>query len=106
MILVNRCFSETTPESAELGDFSDTGFISENESVGFRELIDLIEQHPDCSEYPCNSPSEHTWFASGWFTQDYRTWTEREETLHYSKDNPKRNLKYWQKAYKIARNIK
>ncbi len=37
-IIISKTFSETTPESAEDGDFSDMGFITEHEEVTFSEL--------------------------------------------------------------------
>lgn len=96
-ILINRCYSETTPESAADGENSDSGFISEDEQCTFRELIDYLENHPNCSCWPVNT-SSHTWFKTGYSIDDYETMTERNESLHFSRNNPARNVKYWKKA--------
>ena len=37
-IIISRTYSETTPESAENGEFSDHGFITEKQEVSFYEL--------------------------------------------------------------------
>jgi hypothetical protein len=97
MILVNRAYSEMAPESAEDGEFSDTGLIAENSEYGFRELVDAMREHSQCStSHPTGDPAD--WLSTGFYTADYGTGTEREETLHYSCDNPPRNAKYWRLA--------
>jgi hypothetical protein len=40
---VSVTYSEVTPESASNGDFSETGFVSEDQIYTLRELIDLIK---------------------------------------------------------------
>lgn len=100
-ILINRTFAETTPESVEIGDFSNTGFVIENEQVTFRELVKLMEEHYLPSSSLIN---EHTWFSTEFYTTNYRTGAEREESIHFSRDNSSNVLKYWAKAWKIANN--
>lgn len=97
MLLINRCYSETTPESADDGDFSDAGFITENEEVTFRELVQLLKTHPDSSSMPARGDVGE-WYGTGFSVSDYGTMTEREETIHYSRDNPPQLAKYWRKA--------
>lgn len=96
-ILIHRAFSEITPESAEHGDHSATGLIAENEHCTFRELVHYLREHPQCSCSPCRGDTCE-WFSTGPYTSDYSTGTEREETIHYSRDNPPRMAKYWRKA--------
>lgn len=100
MILINRCYSETTPESAESGDFSDTGFIAQDEPVTFRELVEVLRSHPVSSCWPA-SGDVHTWFST-YPETDYRTGTEREESVHFSRENPPHKAKYWEKAARVA----
>jgi hypothetical protein len=101
-ILINRTFSETTPESAEVGDFLDSGFISEKEKVSFSELVALMEEHREAS---CSGePNLYTWYSTGFFTSDYRTGTEREECIHFCKENTPNVQKYWKLARKAADN--
>lgn len=102
MILVNRCYSITTEESAEDGEYAEAGFLSQNEPMTFRELIDALRY---------GSPS--AWPASGsvreWITHDqgetraYFEAGEREErTIHYSTDNAPRKARYWKMAMQCA----
>lgn len=100
MILINRTYSEVTPESAECGDFSDTGMISQNESVTFRELVALLWEHPVSSCWPA-SGDVNTWFST-YPSTDYRTCTERTESVHFSRENPPHMAKYWEKAARAA----
>jgi hypothetical protein len=74
--LVSRTYSETTPESATEGDFSDTGYVHEAEEYTLRELIDLIKRDGFYRE------GGTRWLTNGWSTECYRTGTEREENLH------------------------
>lgn len=95
-INVSVCFSEITPESAERGDFSDHGFVFENESLSFRELVDLIERNGFSRE------GSTEWLTTGYSVQDYSTATEREETLHFSRSNPERLRKYFDLAMRTV----
>ncbi len=104
-ILISRTYTEITPESAENGDFSDNGFISENEAVTFSELIQLMKRHPHASEYP-NYGSTHVWYSTGYEVEDYGTGTERQESIHYHPHNTPNVAKYWKCAAKMAGHIK
>jgi hypothetical protein len=100
MILVSFTYDEITPESAEESDFSDSGFISEREELTFRELVDKFREFSQpSSSGPVDS---HVWFSSGWHTTDFRTGTEREESMHFHRDNPPHFEKYWIKAADYA----
>src|SRR5574340_865617 len=104
-ILCHRAFSETTPESAENGDISDSGMLTENEEYSFRELVRAMRDHSECSSYP-PSGDICEWLRTGYYVTDYRTGTYREETLHYSRDNPTKNAKYWRAAMRASGVIK
>lgn len=94
-ILISRTYSETTPESAEDGDFSDTGFVYQDQEFTFRELVDELRE---C----CHSSSGGAWFSTQFEVTDYSDGTEREESVHFSRNNPDRLAKYWQKAARAA----
>lgn len=100
-ILISRTYSEITPESVENGDFSETGFISEKEEVNFSQLVDLMREHCQPSYSP-NDGSPQTWYSSGFYTSDYSTGTEREESIHFHRDNTPNAAKYWKLAAKLA----
>ena len=78
-------YSETTPESAEHGEFSDTGFIEEDIIFDdLRELIEYMQKHGfnvQCSQ-SLPITSQHAWFSTQWFTNDYSTGTDRQESIH------------------------
>jgi len=96
-IIINRTFATITPESDEIGDFDQTGFISEQEQVTFSELVNLMKSHtsPSCSP---NNYDVQTWYGTGFFTSDYATGEEREECIHYSDKNTSNAAKYWKWA--------
>ena len=88
MILISKTYEETTPESAEIGEFSDSGFDWEDEPYTFKELIEELKNYD---------------YADNWATVDcgiidYDTLTYRTENLHYSHLNNPRSRKYWDKA--------
>ena len=100
MILISRTFEVVTPESAEEGEVADSGFLVESESVTFRELVSLMESHPNPSAYPPSGDSGE-WLSSHLET-NYHDASETTESLHYSRENPPRRLKYWRKAMRAA----
>lgn len=75
--IVSETYQEVTPESAEYGDFSDTGFVFQDETYSLRELIDYIKRNGYTRE------SKGTdWLTLGPWTECYRTGTERSTNLH------------------------
>lgn len=102
-IIIARTYCETTPESAAIGDFSDTGFITEREEVTFRELVELMKEHLNCSSSGTNyTPTINDWFSTHWHVTDYATNTDREESIHFHRDNTPNAEKYWKLARKFA----
>jgi hypothetical protein len=103
-ILINRTYAETTPESAEIGDFSDTGFIEQDEQVTFRQLVELMRDYPHASQSPHDGNIDVS-HSTSWYTSDYRTGTNRGESIHYSHNNTPNCAKYWRLAHKAAQLI-
>lgn len=98
-ILISKTFVEWTTESAEEGDFSNSDFITEREEVSFSELVKLMEEH----QHPSRSGSvkyygPDVWYSTGSYCSDYRTGTDREESIHYHHDNTPNAAKYWKYA--------
>ena len=104
-IIISRTFAETTPESAEDGDFSETGFVTEREEISFHDLVKLMREHNIPSQSPNNGGID-VWYSTGFQTEDYGTGTEREESIHYHRDNEPNMAKYWKWAAVIAGNVK
>lgn len=104
-LLISRTYSEVTPESAEDGDFSDTGFVYKDNEFTFRELVRELR---DCCHLSASHPGDRSnvWASTGFSTSDYSTGTEREESVHFSRSNHPRMIKYWRKALKAAGLIK
>lgn len=73
---------------------------SRDETVSFRELVDLMRDHcmPSCSHL---RGTEGEWFSTEPY-QDPYTGEYSEASLHYSRDNSPRMLKYWRAAMRAA----
>lgn len=100
MLTIHRTYSEVTPESAESGEDSDSGSIG-TESVTFRELVELLREHPVPSSWPTDG-TRWDWFSTYSFVTDYQSLTERIESIHFDHSNPSRLEKYWRKAIQLA----
>ena len=101
MLLIDKTFEVVTEESAEDGEVADAGFSAIGECYTFRELVSLLKS---IYVYPSESPvsrSSRVWFTSE-TEQDYRTGEYRNESIHYSAENPSRKVKYWIKAMRCA----
>ena len=90
-----RCFADMTPESAEYGDYEETGILSEWD-LTFRELVEELSSH---RHWQLAEGAD--WFTSGIFTVCYRTGRDREETLHVRRPSP-RHERYYQLALRLA----
>lgn len=99
-ILVNKTFDIITPESAVIGDFEESGFEFQNEPFTFRELVELMSEHPQPSQWP-NNGGPRVWLSS-YGEQDFRTGEEKTTSIHFSRENDSRMEKYWTKAMKFA----
>lgn len=102
-IIIRETFSEVTPESAEYGDYSDSGFINEGEEIGFRELVDKLKDYRGAEPSSSGVVDQHTWFTLNCGIVDYGTCTERQESIHFA--DTERKAKYWIKATKAAKVI-
>lgn len=102
-ILINKTYSVVTEESAEYGDYAEQGFEFENSPYEFRELVRLLRDYSESSVYPLTDAdiNETVWFTSE-PDIDFRTGEETTYSVHFSRDNPARNAKYWLKAARAA----
>lgn len=69
------------------------------ETVSLRELISKMREYPHSSCYP-SSGATYEWLSR--HETDYRTGADVTESIHYSRDNPARNARYWRIAMKAA----
>ena len=93
---VNKTYTEVTPESAEHGDYDETGLVWEGEEFTFRELVEELggPNHWQLSEGA-------DWLTTGIYTVCYRNLREREESLHVARPTA-RHERYYQLALELA----
>lgn len=103
MIAISKTFEIVTPESAKHGDAESRGFEFHDEPTSFRELVDMMKEHPVSSSHPSDGDI-YTWFSSYGDTC-YLTGEERNTSIHYSRSNKPRHAKYWRKAAEMAGNV-
>lgn len=91
MVIVRETYEIVTPESAELGDAEERGFIDEvGTDYTFRELVELLE----CTEF-----SGGDWFTAYDYDTDYRSGAVESRSYHPAGD---RAFRYMLKAYEYA----
>lgn len=66
-----------------------------DEEVSFRELVELMRYNNASCSHPSGSVFE--WITTEPYIDPY-TGNVEEKTLHYSRENPSRNAKYWKLA--------
>jgi len=99
MLLINKTCEIITEESAENGEAAEQWFEYENGEFTIREIAkDIKGLEP--SQYPITDPAR-VWFTS-FGDMDYITGEYENYSLHYSQDNPSRNLKHWISAIRVA----
>jgi hypothetical protein len=74
---VSKTYNEVTPESAEHGDFSDTGYVFQDVIYTLSELKQLIK-----SEGFRRESRGTSWLSCDLGITCYQTHTETEENLH------------------------
>lgn len=76
---VSVTYSTVTPESAEEGDFADTGFVVEPEPATLEDVMSYAEEYGILPR----TPGDWTdWWDSGFHVTDYGTGEETEYGLH------------------------
>jgi hypothetical protein len=73
---------------------------SRDEEVSFRELIDLMREHCHPSSMPLRGDA-FEWFSTEAYQCPY-SGEYTEQSLHFSRENPPRMLKYWRAAMRAA----
>lgn len=95
-ILINKTYELITQESSKNGSVAESGFEFEDQPFTFRELVNEMRNYSEASQSPINNV-EWTWLTSE-PDHDYKSGDEMRYSLHYSRDNKPRSLKYWEKA--------
>lgn len=101
-LLFATTFAASTPESAEVGEYSSKGFLTENELFeSFSDLVNRVKN--EWYFYPSVSPNweeqENLWVSGNPFTSCYATGEETTMSFH-----PKnaRSLRYLKKALRAC----
>lgn len=73
---------------------------AEDLELSFRDLVDMMRTYcnPSCSP----ARGEVYEWTQAETEQDYRTGEFTERSIHYSRDNPTKNAKYWRAAMAAA----
>ena len=80
--LASITFNEVTPESASEGDFSDTGFASEDQDYSLEELVHEINFNRGGLRVQRTSDTKASFIEQEYHVTDYSTGTERSEDIH------------------------
>ena len=101
MIRITRIETVYPAPDEDEGDYCPDGESSTtDDTVSFRELVDMLRDH----SHPSHSHSRgdgNEWFSTDTY-QDPYTGEYTEQSLHYSRENPARMLKYWRAAIRAA----
>ena len=104
MILINKTYQIVTQESAEQGEVAEQGFLYEDSEYSFKELVEIMQEYRNGSCYPMNG-SAFEWLSND-SEEDYSTGDIETQSIHYSRNNNARSLKYWRKAMIVAGVVK
>jgi len=91
-MLISKTYEIVTQESAEQGDYEESGFDFEGERYTFKELINLAESTGCIYSEGCD------WLYSEPQIEDYGTGETIGYALHFDRTNKPRHQKYWEKA--------
>ena len=105
MIRYSITYQIITPESAEMGDYSDQGYERYDETAdSFRELVNLVKDRgfsePSCSPV---TYSDNIWFSTVDPDRNYQTGEETYYSIHIDDKNALRHLISYLKAIKYIR---
>jgi hypothetical protein len=96
------CSYETwTYEAAEAGETDDRGFLWQNYPYTFRELVGLMREFTEPSDYPVQPGNGRVSFSTN-DEEDFRTGERTRQSIHLSNPDEPRAIRYWLKAYRTA----
>lgn len=100
-------FAQTTPESAEQGDHSDSGWIDQDgvvmepdefdyeEGLGPADLAAKYLKREGATEASASFFHPGVWYSTGWNTVDYSTGTEEERNYHLKDFTEEEERQVW-----------
>lgn len=100
-ILISRTYATISPESAEHGEYEETGFLAEKEEVTLRELVELLRGGRPSSSPPRGTPNEWVDYNR---EDNYLTGEETIESVHYCREQVNASApRIWRWAFKLAK---
>ena len=109
MLNILEAYAIVTPESAEQGDYDETGVLQESTPYTLRELVHYIQRegYVNASAWPLNEATDtrHVWLEDTG-TEDYKTGAVTYRTLHFDYYSQPAKAKYWHAALILAGVIK
>lgn len=83
-LLVGVTYSDSTPESVEIGDFDDVGWLEETTLTTLGELINIIESNLDggFENFNRNAKTTLDLYSSDSYTIDYSEGRDRSVCVH------------------------
>lgn len=102
LIHVNRYYETWGPADVEAGDTDRRGADC-SDAYSFRELVDLLRDHPvpSASPLPVHCDGRYRVWFSSYDEEDYRTGDRTTYSVHLADTGP-RAYRYWLKAARIA----
>ncbi len=100
-IYVTQTYELITHESAEEGEAAETDILFSGQPYTFRELVDLMRDHPEPSCSRFGDRDGRVWFSS-YPDQDFRTGSWDSTAIHLATPDDSRAARYWIKAARIA----
>ena len=103
-IVIHRTYEIISYANAEDDDpyAEEAGFLSEDEEVNLRELIDLMDEHPHASS---SQPGPRDWFTSD-ADEDYTTSNRRYTSIHLANPDDPRQARYWRIAIEYMERLR
>ncbi len=93
---VSKTYSTVSPESAERGDFCDSGYVYENKACSLHEVLELVADHGCFDNFQDNGIYQDLYQIEREI--DYSNAHETSECLHIS--GPRRAMKILNKYIK------
>lgn len=108
-------FNKTTPESAETGEWSDSGWIDQDgvsmapDEIDQEEgltAVDLAVKYlwkEGATEHSSSGFDQGGWYSTGWSTTDYHTGEEEERNYHLEGFTPEQEREIYDKLMALRR---
>ena len=93
MKMLKVCYSRITPESASIGDFSESGILEEIPFDYANDAYDYIVTNGGY-RYSGSEFYDHGWYETGYYVIDLGTGEEEETTFHLNGDWTETELRF------------